>query len=832
MNSRRDFLKKSILLSGAGFTAGMLPPSIERAFAIDPEKGTTYLDAEHIVILMQENRSFDHCFGTLRGVRGFNDPRAIDLPNGNKVWLQTNNKGETYAPFRLNIKDTKATWMGSLPHSWTDQVDARNEGKHDQWLQAKQSGHKEYKDMPLTMGYYNREDLPFYYAMADAFTVCDQNFCSSLTGTTPNRLYLWTGTIRDEQNSNAYARVRNSELDYDVPASWTTFPERLEEHNIPWKIYQNEISVGVGFEGEEDAWLANFTDNPIEWFSQYHVQFLPAYIQFLPKKIELLRERIKSTENKLTSLANEDASKAKRELTYLNKVLLISIEEQKKYTLENYQQLTAREKNLHEKAFTTNVNDPDYHQLTTIKYKEGDEEREIKVPKGDVLHQFREDVNNGKLPTVSWLVAPENFSDHPGAPWYGAWYVSEAMDILTKKPEVWKKTIFILCYDENDGYFDHVPPFVPPSPYKPNSGIASKGIDTSVEHVTKKQDMTRNDEAHSRESAIGLGYRVPLVISSPWSRGGAVNSQVFDHTSILQFLEKFLSHKKGKKIEETNISTWRRTVCGDLTSVFQPYNGEKTVLPEPVNKIDFIESIHQAQFKKDPFGYKALQAGEVNQINSRQSSAVMPAQESGTRPSSALPYELYSNGQVSKDKKQFAITLKAGNESFGTGAPFLVYSYDGLSPRSYAVTAGDELTDHWAIPVSSSYHFSVQGPNGFLRDFKGTPNDPELDVTCGYEQKNKAFTRNIELTIFNRSSAVFTIDIMNSYDPALNHKKVIKAGEKVNLIINNEKYSGWYDVSVSVSGDERFLKRFAGRVENGKTAITDPIMGGEIKTTK
>src|SRR5882672_9281430 len=108
-----------------------LPASVQRALAIDPMPGSTWLDAEHIVILMQENRSFDHCFGTLQGVRGFNDPRAIQLPNKNLVWLQTNAAGETYAPFRLNIKDTKSTWVGSLPHSWTNQVDARNEGWHN-----------------------------------------------------------------------------------------------------------------------------------------------------------------------------------------------------------------------------------------------------------------------------------------------------------------------------------------------------------------------------------------------------------------------------------------------------------------------------------------------------------------------------------------------------------------------------------------------------------------------------------------------------------------------------------------------------------------------------
>ena len=87
-------------------------------------------------------------------MRGFNDPRAITLPDGNPVWVQTNAAGETYAPFRLNIKDTKATWMGSLPHSWRDQVDARNDGKHDGWLDAKRSGRKEYAGMPLTLGYY------------------------------------------------------------------------------------------------------------------------------------------------------------------------------------------------------------------------------------------------------------------------------------------------------------------------------------------------------------------------------------------------------------------------------------------------------------------------------------------------------------------------------------------------------------------------------------------------------------------------------------------------------------------------------------------------------
>ncbi|HXB08973.1 MAG TPA: alkaline phosphatase family protein, partial [Puia sp.] len=149
-DSRREFLKKTALLSGAPGAAQFLPESIQRALAIAPGKGSTWLDARHIVILMQENRSFDHALGTLRGVRGYNDPRAIDLPTGYKVWLQTNAEGQTYAPFRLDIRNTRATWMDSLPHSWANQVGARNDGKYDKWLDWKRNSIPGYAKMPLT----------------------------------------------------------------------------------------------------------------------------------------------------------------------------------------------------------------------------------------------------------------------------------------------------------------------------------------------------------------------------------------------------------------------------------------------------------------------------------------------------------------------------------------------------------------------------------------------------------------------------------------------------------------------------------------------------------
>ena len=191
-DGRRDFIKKAALLAGgAGLWSG-LPISVEKALAIAPDPGTTFYDAEHVVLLMQENRSFDHSIGTLKGVRGFNDPLAISLPDKNPVWFQPDKNGNRFVPFRLDMKDTRATWMGGTPHSWENQVDARNEGKYNGWIEAKRPG-KEFWDYPLTMGYYNREDIPFYYALADAFTVCDQHFCASLTGTTTNRTYFWSG---------------------------------------------------------------------------------------------------------------------------------------------------------------------------------------------------------------------------------------------------------------------------------------------------------------------------------------------------------------------------------------------------------------------------------------------------------------------------------------------------------------------------------------------------------------------------------------------------------------------------------------------------------------
>ncbi|MGF7041724.1 phosphocholine-specific phospholipase C [Mucilaginibacter lappiensis] len=845
-DTRRDFIKKAALLTGAAGIASILPESIQKAMAINPAPGSTYLDAEHIVILMQENRSFDHTYGTLKGVRGFNDPRAIDLPNKNKVWLQSNKAGETYAPFRLDIKGTKATWMSSLPHSWSNQVNARNDGKYDQWLNVKQNSNKEYRHMPLTMGYYNREDLPFYYALADAFTVCDQNFCSALTGTNPNRLYFWSGTVRAEQHENSLAHVWNDDMDYGT-LNWATFPERLEDHGISWKHYQNEVAIDTGFEGEQDSWLSNFQDNPLEFFAQYNIKLHDNHITHLQKRSTLLPNEITALEKQIGALPAGDAH-----IDHLQKQL-----KQKKRDLDNVKKdmasldpgkfatLSQREKNLHQKGFATNTNNPHYRELVNLKYDDSGTERELLVPKGDVLHQFRDDVKTGQLPTVSWISAPENFSDHPSSAWFGAWYVSEVMDILTQNPEVWKKTIFILAYDENDGYFDHVPPFVVPHSKKPGTGLTSKGIDTSIEFVTLEQEKARNNfpEVYDRESSIGLGYRVPLVIASPWSKGGWVNSEVFDHTSTLQFLEDFLSKKTGKKVVEPNISNWRRTVCGDLTSVFRPYNGEKIANPEFVVKDAFLESIHQAKFKKLPT-YKLLTADEIAQINKEPyASPYMAQQEKGIKPSCALHYQLYAEGKLSADKKSFDIQFTAANKVFGQkalGSPFNVYApgkyasfndpqqMEPLRTWAYALTAGDSLTDNWPLQEfdNGEYHLRVYGPNGFYREYKGNTADPLIDVACEYEQgaANK-HTGNIALKLVNTGSKPYTIEITDHSYKTNNYKKTVAAKGQSTQVLNLTKNHGWYDFSIKVTGCQSFEKRYAGRVETGQHSFSDPLMG-------
>lgn len=792
MNSRRDFLKKAAILSGAAGLPNVIPMSIQKAMAISADPGSTFLDAEHIVFLMQENRSFDHMFGKLKGVRGFNDPRAYTLPDKDKVWLQKDEKGNTYAPFHVDINKTKITWQGGLPHSWNDQVAARNGGRYDKWVPVKSL---------MSLGYYDRTDVPFYYAMADAFTICDHHFCSSLTGTTPNRLFFWSGTIRPEQNGKAIAAVNNSQAESrnDVYVDWHTFPEVLEDHNISWKIYQNELWTPDLKGGDADSWLGNYGDNAIEYVRRYHVK-LSAYFR-------------KHGDNTVKPPLSAEQVRAK------------------------YEKLSSREKNLIDKAFATNINSPeDYLELTPFSFTDDTGKAQtINIPKNDIFYQFRSDVDSGNLPAVSWLVAPEKFSDHTSSPLYGTWYVSEAMDILTKNPEVWKKTIFILTYDENDGYFDHMPPYVVPKPNAADMGKVSAKIDVAVDYELMK------------DSPIGLGYRVPMLIASPWSKGGYVNSQVFDHTSCLMFLEHFLSKKTGKTIKSDNISSWRRAICGDLTSAFRPAAVEHPVMPTPLKKEEVLVQINNARNKPAQLSPNPLKPHEIEKINlypsfSASSPDAMPKQEKGTRLACAVPYELFATCNLDAERENIELHFASGKGDFGqktvpSGAPFNVYTsniYKGEAGKNwnYALTAGDKITDTIKLDhfADQQYDLKVTAPNGFFRRFKGTQHDPLLSIACLYERKgllNKKTTGNIELVIENTGNEEIKLEIRDEIYKTIEPTfMVLAARGKSKLIIDLKSSASWYDLTVRSSNNPSFLRQYAGHVETGEDSTTDPFMAG------
>jgi len=836
MHTRRDFLKMAAMLTGAAGVSGFVPDSIQRAYAIAPEPGSTFLDAEHIVILMQENRSFDHALGTLRGVRGFNDPRAIRLPNGNSVFVQTDASGASYAPWRLDIKDTKITWMGSIPHSRNSQVDAWNAGGHNGWVESKRSGNHDYSSIPITMGHYTREDLPFYYALADAFTVCDQNYCAVMTSTTPNRSTFWTGTVRDRQATDSKVYMRNDQYER-LQMPWKTYPERLQEAGISWKFYQNELTYS-GLSGEHDAWLGNFGCNILEFFGAYNIEAYSGFPLAMQAEIAYLHKEMARFQMEASAETSPDAVARLQERIAHAKSRIAQLETQIPGSgAARYSQLTDAQRALHHAAFVTNAASADFHDLEQLPFTDDGKPQTMVVPKGDIFYQFRKDVAEGKLPAVSWLTAPEKFSDHPTSPWYGAWYVSEVMDILTKNPEVWKKTIFILTYDENDGYFDHAPSYVAADPKRPETGGASAGIDTAIEYTYVEDELAQGvPQNEARSGPIGMGFRVPMVIASPWTRGGWVNSQLFDHTSTLMFLEHFMERKYGKKVKEENISSWRRAVAGDLTSTFRPYDGKEPGL-DFLNRDKFVVSIEQARYKEIPSNYKKLSPDEIDDVNGNLRRSQFTAhQEPGTKPACALPYELYAEGNLTTDGARFELRLTAGNRIHGekaAGAPFNVYLRNlnevpaGFRAATYALKAGETLKPQFPVSLfgDAGYSVEVHAPNGFYRSFTGMSGYPQVKIETEYETRGTRLTGNMIVHMHNAGVRPVSVRVAETSYRMGAEEKTLAPDQTWSRLLHLKKSHGWYDFTVTANRAEA---RFAGRVETGLPSVSDPLMAGNV----
>ncbi len=712
---RREFLRATASTAGAAAALSMFPPAIRQALAIEADRRTgTISDVAHIVVLTQENRSFDHYFGSLKGVRGFADrfPIPIEGSSGvpqRTVWQQAGEvdgaPSGVMLPFHLDTqRDFGLMRTEGAAHTWPDAQQAWGHGKLSQWTQAKG---------PHALGYFTQADLPFQYALAEAFTLCDAYHCSFQGGTTPNRLFLWTGTNDPHATGHGPATFNDLATLQPKPGldsyTWTTYPERLQAAGVSWQVYQDIAD--------------NYDDNSLAFFKV----FRDAYAG-LPGASAELKARASSTRD---------------------------------------------------------------------------------------LDQLKADVQANQLPQVSWIVASELSSEHPAnsSPAQGADYTARVLEALTSNPEVWSRTVLILNYDENDGFFDHMPPPAAPSylAWHADPGQAvlagASTVDTSGEYhehlVSYRSSAQDKSLLHH---PYGLGPRVPLLVISPWSRGGWVNSQVFDHTSVIRFMEQRFG------VQEPNISPWRRAVCGDLTSTLDFSHPDAS--PRP--KLPATRELAQ----------RALALPERT-MPVTPALPVMPTQAPGTRRSRALPYQLHVNSTCQPDQQTLALVFA---NSGAAAAVFHVYDRLNLAqiPRRYTVEPGKQLAGSWTLAAQGGdYDLWVLGPNGFHRHFSGQLNklstrpQPCPEVEIGYDLVKGELTARLR----NTGTAACTFELRaNAYfNTKVVRQRVAEQGEARHSWPIKQS-ANWYDFTIGVTELPGFARRFAGRMETGKASTSDPAM--------
>jgi phospholipase C len=703
---RRKFFK----IAGAGAAAAAavvaLPPSLVRALSIQGNSATGSInDIEHIVILMQENRSFDHYLGALRGVRGFGDRFPIPLESGGRVWEQSNGT-RVVKPFHLDKNTMNAVLINDMPHQFSDAQAAWNQGKFGHWPQYKTDG---------SMGYYTRSEAPFQYALADAFTLCDAYHCSVHGCTDPNRIMFWSGSNHDPRLrdagincDDATSEPRNIRCGVTgvspapgytysgSPFTWDTIPDVLERTGISWKIYQDP------------------NDN---WSGLMH-----------------------------GGLAFESFREARP-------------------------------------ASAHHVKGMSHHTLDTL----------------------AKDVMAGDLPAVTWILPTPLESEHPSAPSSsvrGGHFVERILDALTANPDSWSKTAFFIMYDENDGLFDHIPPPAVPS-YDANGDLAGKSsipVEGMYFAVNHPDYLHLSDTITGNLRVWGMGPRVPMFVISPWSKGGWVNSQVFDHTSMGMFLEKRFG------ITIPAISRWHRAVSGDLTSAFDFGGPNRPRLPELPSMAD----------------YEAVEAASARLPVAKPPLIEQPVvREPGVRYSRALPYNLAVYATPRPDGRVRLDFVNDGPQ----GAVLHVYDKKNLAkiPRRYTVTTHSRLDDDIWHPSSvdgGRYDLEVFGPNGFFRSFQGdvfNEHDAGVEMGMGYRPD----TRELVLTLTNKGARDASLDLrFNAYRKFDSGATLfLAAGASTERAWKIDTVGNWYDFSVT--GDA-LAYRFAGRMENGMPSISDP----------
>jgi phospholipase C len=289
-----------------------------------------------------------------------------------------------------------------------------------------------------------------------------------------------------------------------------------------------------------------------------------------------------------------------------------------------------------------------------------------------------------------------------------------------------------------------------------------------------------------------------------------VCSETFDHTSVIRFIECRFGHERD--VKEADISPWRRAICGDLTSAFNFENPNDAFPPLPATT-GYVPADKQRHPDYVPLP-PALQA--------------VPKQESGVRPSRALPYEFFVRSRIDGSEKRVSIAfINTGR----AGAAFLLYrAASTAAPRTYTVEAGKRLSDTLALEADGTFDFTIHGPNGFLRRLAGKPstvhgwNQHERalpDVAEGYDVANG----NLQLRLKNPGTARCEFSIVNAYDPSTVIKRRVAGGDTAEVYLDLRHAHGWYDVQVTVDTDRAFVRQLAGHVETGRDSASDPALG-------
>lgn len=364
---------------------------------------------KHVIVIMQENRSFDHYFGTFPGAEGI----PMDGNGVPTVCVNDPNSKTCVKPYRL-----KADKNVGGPHGSGNAIADVNGGKMDGFIAQAEQGKQGCGDpndpqcvngtVIDVMGYHTAEEIPNYWAYAENFVLHDHMFQPNASWSLPQHLFMVSGwsascsslhdpmTCKSDLNSPGGGTVTKRGV-----FPWTDITYLLHHAGVTWKYYLGEGSDPHCGNDPEDC-------QPVQ-----QIPNVPSIWNPLPD-------------------------------------------------------------------FDTVKDDGELGNVVAF-------------------DQFYQDLQEGKLPAVSWINPGGEVSEHPVAlVSAGQGYVTALINAVMKSP-YWESCAIFLSWDDWGGFYDHV---VPP----------------------------RVDEN-------GYGLRVPSLVISPWAKKGYIDKQVLSHDAYLKFVE-------------------------------------------------------------------------------------------------------------------------------------------------------------------------------------------------------------------------------------------------------------------------------------------------------